>query len=202
MMGFGTLRVINDDWVAPDNGFGKHPHEDMEIITFIFSGVLSHQDSMGNIASIQSWEVQAMSAGSGVFHSEFNASKSNPVILFQIWIETREKWVTPQYNQLFFEESERINTWQLQVSPHKEDKKVFIHQDAYVSRVTLESGKDISYKKYREENAFYIIVISGVLHIWKYLLKHKDAIGIIGNDELLLQAQETSDILLLEIPMK
>lgn len=202
MMGFGTLRVINDDWVAPDNGFGKHPHSDMEIITFVFSGALSHQDSMGNIASIKAGEVQAMSAGTGVFHSEFNANKTEPVTLFQIWMETRKIWIVPQYNQLFFDEAERLNMWQLQVSPYKEDNKVFINQDAFVSRATVESGNSISCTKYREGNALYLINISGEFELWEYKLRKKDALGIIGDEEIQIRAQETSDILLLEVPMK
>jgi len=178
MMGFGTLRVINDDWVAPDSGFGKHPHEDMEIVTIVFSGELSHTDSMGNIQTLKAGEVQAMSAGSRVFHSEYNASPDTPVTLFQIWIETREKRIPPQYNQRFFDASKRLNIWQLLVSPKESEESCYINQDAYISRTLLEAGKTLHYKKYRKENILYIMNISGMFQIDTYTLDSRDALGM------------------------
>lgn len=199
-MGFGTLRVINDDIIAPKNGFGFHPHQDMEIITILFEGELTHKDTMGNSETIKPGEVQRMSAGTGVLHSEINEQKTQSVKLFQIWIETRKKGINPSYEQKYFDEKKRINKFQLLVSPDKAQNSIPINQDAYLSRITLEKGKKIQYKKYKKENIIYSMVIMGENIINQINLKSRDALGISNEDYINLKSVDTSDILIIEIP--
>jgi len=138
---FGMLRVLNDDIVAPGEGFGMHPHNDMEIITIILRGALEHKDSMGNGSVIRPGDVQVMSAGTGVMHSEFNPSKDEEVNLFQLWIFPKEKGITPRYDQKSFDASERKNKVQRVASGYQENGELYIHQDAAISLAHLEKGK-------------------------------------------------------------
>jgi quercetin 2,3-dioxygenase len=142
---FRSLRVINEDRVAPGYGFGTHPHNDMEIITYVLEGALAHKDSMGNGSSIVPGEVQRMSAGTGVMHSEFNHSKGEEVHLYQIWIFPEKKGVEPSYEQKFFPDEEKLNRLRVIASPQAEDGSVKIHQDAKVLAALLEDGKSVSY---------------------------------------------------------
>lgn len=201
-MNFGTLRVLNDDIISGGWGFGTHPHQNMEIITIPFSGELEHTDSLGNSGIISAWEVQSMSAGTWVLHSEKNASLTQEVSLFQIWIQTREDNIEPQYSQKQFDESERKNTWQLLAGPDKNGKNVLINQDAYISRVTLEKWKTLSYQKYISENIIYVMNISGEFSLWENILEKRDALGIVEQDSVEIFAKEQSDILVIEIPQK
>jgi redox-sensitive bicupin YhaK (pirin superfamily) len=201
-MGFGTLRVINDDSIAPNNGFGFHPHQDMEIVTLMLEGELTHKDTMGNSEVIKPGEVQRMSAGTGVLHSEINEHNNKSAKLFQIWIETKKKGIKPSYEQKYFDEKNRKNTFQLLVSPNGTKESIKIHQDAYFSRINLEKDKEIKYTKYNSENVMYIILISGITQIHDIELQKRDAIAISNENNIQLMAKETSDILLIEIPKK
>ena len=200
-MGFGTLRVINDDSIAPQNGFGFHPHQDMEIISILLDGELSHKDTMDNQETIKQGEVQRMSAGTGVLHSEMNNHKTKYAKLFQIWIETKKKGIKPSYEQKFFDEQKRKNTLQLLVSPNGQDGSVSIHQDAYISRIKLDKNKEFIYSNYHKDNGVYILIIEGEVIINSIQLHQRDAIGITNEKEILFEAKINSDILVLEIPM-
>mgnify|MGYP002624470195 CR=1 FL=1 len=199
-MGFGTLRVINDDTVAPKMGFGTHPHNNMEIITVPLSGALRHKDSMGNEFVIKKGEVQAMSAGTGITHSEFNASDSEEVSLLQIWVKTREKDIEPNYSQKQFDLAKRKNSLQLIVSPDGREGSTLIHQDAYFSLCDLDKGKNIAYTKKKKDNILYLFVIEGKLKVSDKELSSRDGLGITEFDSLEISAQMNSEILLMEVP--
>lgn len=202
MMGFWTLRVINDDSVAGGKWFWKHPHSNMEIISIPTKWAVSHSDSMGNNTIIQSWEVQAMSAGSWVIHSEMNHNPYEAAKFFQIWIQTKEHDVEPKYSQKKFTLEDRKNKFQLLVSPYEHDSDtVKIHQDAYISRIHLNPNKNIAYNKYQKENGIYIFMIEGNTVIDEYNLKDRDALGIVEKDDVNLLGTSESDILILEVPM-
>src|SRR6056297_746851 len=156
---FGKLRVLNDDIVAPSKGFGMHPHEDMEIITIPLSGALKHSDNMGNEGVITTGEVQVMSAGSGVLHSEFNASDSKPVSLFQILVFTDEKGHEPRYDQKKFNPENRKNKWQLLISPDGQNDSLWIHQNAFISVIDFEKEGTSEYKLKSEGNGVYFILV-------------------------------------------
>lgn len=201
-MHFGALRVLNDDTVKPSFGFGKHPHDNMEIITVVLNGTLEHKDSMGHTQAIHAGEVQVMSAGSGVFHSENNHSKTEAVNLMQIWIFPKERNVTPRYDQKMYDAGERINKWQLLVSPMgSDDEGLKIYQDAWIYRTNLDKGKEIDHVLHNDKNGLYIMIIDGQVKLDNTILDKRDAIGISGKANIRLSAMENSDILLLEVPM-
>lgn len=203
MMWFWTLRVINDDTISAWQGFPTHPHNNMEIITIPLEWSLSHKDSMGNWSIIESDEVQAMSAGSWVLHSEYNPQDLNSTQLFQIWIHTKYNNIQPQYNQKRFSEWWRKNKFQLLVSPEKKDDVVFINQNAYISRVDLEKWQSIEYKKHLADNWIYFLVISWDGIIDDELLKYRDAVWITQKDAIKIEASSQNfDVLILEVPMK
>ena len=202
-MWFWTLRVINDDIIAAWQWFWTHPHNNMEIITIVLSWALEHKDSMGNSWVIQEWEIQAMSAGSWVLHSEFNPSHIQETNSFQIWIQTKKNDIQPQYNQKKFSPENRKNNFQLLVSPNKSDKNVFINQDAYISRVNLEKWRSIFYKKYLESNGIYMMSIYWNGTIDDETLHAKDAIGFTDENNIEIKSQsEIFDVLILEVPMQ
>lgn len=198
-MNFGTLRVLNDDVVQPKMGFGKHPHNNMEIISIPISGALSHKDSMGNKRSIEVGEVQVMSAGSGLTHSEFNDSKNEEVNFLQIWILPETANITPYYNQKQFDKNQRKNMFQTLVSPS--DKQVSeslpINQQAYISMIDLDAGFKIEYKLKR--NAYFFL-IDGVIEIDDTLLNTRDAMGISQIDKVLIVASKESKLLIIDVP--
>ncbi len=198
-MGFGALRVLNDDYIAPGMGFSRHPHKNMEIITIPLKGVLKHQDSEGNSSEISKGEVQIMSAGTGIFHSEANASGVNPVELLQIWVLPKTLNISPRYEQKKFELNK--NEIKLIVSPQVEEGAVYINQDAYFYLLKLEQHKEISFSKKLPSNGLYIFVIGGEVQIGSQNLKHRDALGITDIDQVFLKAFQDSDILLMEVPI-
>lgn len=151
---FGALRVINEDRVAPGHGFGTHPHRDMEIITYVLEGALAHKDNMGNGSPIVPGEVQRMSAGTGVLHSEFNHSKSEEVHLYQIWILPEKKGIEPSYEQKFFPDEEKLNRLRVIASPTAENGAVKIHQDAKLFAALLEDGKSVTHQLHKGRNAW------------------------------------------------
>lgn len=199
---FGAMRVLNDDIVAGGTGFGKHPHDNMEIITVVLDGALEHADSMGHKQAIHPNEVQVMSAGTGIEHSEYNHNKDKAVNLLQIWIFPNKHNVQPRYDQKVFPAEERINKLQTLVSSiDSAEEGLKIHQDAWIYRTTLEKGKSITHKLHSKGHGLYAFVINGQVNIGEQELNRRDALGLWDTDEVAINAGETSDILLLEVPM-
>lgn len=200
---FGALRVLNDDTVAGGTGFGKHPHDNMEIITVVLEGALEHKDSMGHTQAIHPNEVQVMSAGTGIFHSEYNHNKGQAVTLLQIWIFPNKHNVQPRYDQKVFAEADRINKLQMLVSPSDNaDEGLKIHQDAWIYRTHLEEGKTIQHTMHNKNNGLYVFVIDGDATVDGQKLNKRDGLGIQDTNIVTMTANKTSDILLLEVPMQ
>jgi redox-sensitive bicupin YhaK (pirin superfamily) len=198
-MNFGMLRVLNDDIVQPNMGFGTHPHKNMEIISIPISGALSHKDSMDNKRAIEVGEVQVMSAGTGITHSEFNDSSTEAVNFLQLWILSETVNVTPYYNQKMFDAAHRKNKFQVLVSP--KDKQIVgslpINQQAYLSMIDL----DINFETvYNFKNAAYFFLIEGEVIIEDETLQKRDAIGIIEKDRVVIKANKASKLLIVDVP--
>ena len=200
-MHFGALRVLNDDRVAANRGFGAHPHNDMEIISIPLKGTLKHQDSMGNEGIIRPGEIQVMSAGTGVVHSEFNPSENEAVEFLQIWVIPNKMQVSPRYDQQKITYREETNTLQQVLSPHPEDAGVWIHQQAWFHMGKLDKGVDISYDLKDAKNGLYIFVLEGQIQIGSQVLNRRDAYGLEDITDLKINALETSEVLLMEVPM-
>jgi quercetin 2,3-dioxygenase len=199
---FGMLRVLNDDWIEGGMGFGTHPHDNMEIITIPLSGAVSHRDSMGNHSIIQEGEIQVMSAGSGITHSEFNANKGVPVTLLQIWVFPNQKDVDPRYDQIKLNLSDRKNQLQQIVSPNPKDTGVWIHQNAWFHLTNLDKGKEIEYSLKHPGHGVYVFIIKGNVKINDQTLHERDGMGITDLEQVNLIANSDSEVLLMEIPMK
>ena len=200
---FGVLRVLNDDIVMGGEGFGKHPHDNMEIITLVLKGALEHKDSMGHTQAIHPGEVQVMSAGTGVFHSEYNHHKEEEVNLLQIWIFPDKKNVQPRYDQRMFGATGRANQMQILVSPiDKNEEGLKIHQDAYIYRAQLDAGKSVEHKAHSRNHGFYIFIIDGGAEINGNSLSRRDAIGISEEENIRITAEKDTDVLILEVPMQ
>lgn len=202
-MNFGVLRVLNDDIVQPKMGFGTHPHRDMEIISIPLLGALSHKDSMENKRAIEVGEVQVMSAGTGLTHSEFNDSATEVVNFLQLWILPEEKGVTPNYEQKQFDLSERKNKLQTVVSPQDKlvEGSLGIHQQAYISIGNLNSGKELSYPV-NEGNGAYVFVIEGNVQVANESLGARDAIGVWDTSNVEITATSDTELLIIEVPME
>ena len=198
---FGLLRVLNDDTIAGGGGFPTHPHDNMEIVTIPLSGALQHKDSTGGQGIIKAGDVQIMSAGTGVQHSEFNASKDEAVNLFQLWVFPKQKNITPRYDQQTFKESERVNQWQIVVSPNKVGNALWINQDAQFALTKLEAGKSINYKNAFAKNGVYLVVINGLIKIGDIIAAQRDAVGIYDTDNFTITASEDAELLAVEVPM-
>lgn len=199
---FGALRVLNDDTVSGGMGFGTHPHDNMEIISIPLEGALEHKDTMGNTTVIKKGEVQIMSAGTGVQHSEKNHSQNDTVKFLQIWIFPEERGLEPRYEQKFFKEEERLNQWQTVVSPMDSiDSGVKIHQNAWFSMVKLDAGNSIKYESKDSKNGIFLFNLSGCVQIGTEHLDTRDAIGITDTSAIEISASELSEILLMEVPM-
>jgi redox-sensitive bicupin YhaK (pirin superfamily) len=199
-MRFGVLRVLNDDYLAGGKGFGFHPHDNMEIITIMLEGELRHQDSMGNSEVLRENEVQVMSAGSGIQHSEFNNLPDKELNLLQIWIYPEKKDIKPTYSQTIFLSDDRIDKWQRIVSPIGNDG-LTINQQTYISRSELSEGSELSYDFHSSENGAYVFVISGNIRIGDSILNTRDSLGVWDTNNLEIKAESNSDILLIEVPM-
>ena len=198
---FGALRVLNDDIVAGGEGFGRHPHDNMEIITIVLDGKLEHKDSMGHTQQIIPNEVQVMSAGSGVTHSEYNPDPEKAANLLQTWIFPDKKGVQPRYDQKMFDPQERLNKMQTLVSSiDNNDEGLKIHQDAWIYRATLEAGKSVAHKLHDGHGA-YIFVVDGNVNIGTQALGKRDALGISEAEDFEMSATATSDVLIFEVPM-
>ncbi len=200
-MGFGKLRVLNDDFVKPGYGFGMHPHDNMEIISIPLAGDLLHKDNYGNTQIIKTGDVQIMSAGSGIMHSEFNYSEEEPVNFLQIWIFPDKLNKRPEYSQISFDEKEFENNIRTIVAPEKNNDVLFINQDAYLSIGTFGRGSTVTYKINSRDNGVYVFLIDGKLKISGNTLNKRDAAGIYGQNTVKAELPEKSRILFIEIPM-
>lgn len=198
---FGALRVLNDDTIAGGMGFGTHPHDNMEIITIPLSGQLEHRDSMGNTGIISKGEVQVMSAGTGIQHSEKNKNTKEDLKLLQIWVFPDKKNVSPRYDQKTFDLSANKNTLVNIVSPMGSASGLNIHQDAWFHLGQLDKGTTIDYELKNKENAVYAFLIEGSVSVNGEKLSRRDALGISQTDKLEIVAEETAELLLMEIPM-
>jgi redox-sensitive bicupin YhaK (pirin superfamily) len=201
---FGALRVLNDDIIAPKMGFSTHPHDNMEIITIPLKGSLKHRDSMHNEwQTIEVGEVQVMSAGSGLMHSEMNGSNDEYLSLFQIWIVPNEKNVSPRYDQKFFEQSDRKNKFQVLVTsiedPHEGSLKIY--QNAKLSRLDLTENNTLEYNLMTENNGVYLMNITGEITVDDKEVNSRDAIGISNTNKFNVLANKDSQLLFIEIPM-
>lgn len=200
-MGFGVLRVINDDAVAGGQGFGAHPHRDMEIVSIPLEGELAHRDSMGNGSIIRPGDVQVMSAGTGVTHSEMNANADRPVKFLQIWVLTRKNGVRPRYQQVHVADQARPDDFQQILSPDADDEGVWIHQDAWFMLARFSAGVKKRHAIRRAGNGVYAFVIKGSARIGDTTLKERDGLGLWDTDGLEVEAISDAEILLMDVPM-
>ena len=198
-MGFGALRVINEDRVAPGQGFGTHSHRDMEIISYVLEGGLTHKDSMGNGSTIRPGDVQRMSAGTGVAHSEFNASREQPVHFLQIWIEPNVRGVKPGYEEKRFDEASKRGRLRLIASPDGRDGSVTIHQDAFVYAALLD-GEEAAEHTPRAGRRTYVHVVRGEVAVNGEALAHGDALKISGERSVRLDRGRGAEVLLFDLP--
>jgi redox-sensitive bicupin YhaK (pirin superfamily) len=202
-MHFGVLRVLNDDVIDGGSGFGMHPHDNMEIISIPLEGALEHKDSMGNVAVIQSGDVQVMSAGTGIFHSEYNKHPDQAGKFLQIWIYPNQRNVTPRYDQITLEKSKGINQLQQILSPSPDDDGVWIHQDAWFHMGAFSKDKGTQYDIKKAGNGVYAFVLKGKFNIGGIELETRDGLGITDVSYFDLRAEaDDSEILLMEIPMQ
>ena len=202
-MNFGALRVLNDDTIAPAMGFGKHPHKNMEIITIVQSGALKHEDSMGNKGIIEAGDIQVMSAGSGIEHSEVNASSQNSLTLFQLWIHSQRQDVTPRYEQKKIAPLLTDNAFTTIVKPKQEALKddIWIHQQAYISIGNFSNETQTNYSMQQNQNGVYIMVIEGSIVVADQTLQHRDAIGLWNTQSVNISITKNSKVLIVEVPM-
>jgi redox-sensitive bicupin YhaK (pirin superfamily) len=197
---FGALRVLNDDIIEGGNGFGKHPHNNMEIVTIPLSGALKHGDSTGNQGIIKAGDVQIMSAGRGIIHSEFNASDDEKVNLFQIWVLPKKLNIDPRYDQRYYDEADRENNWQIVVSPEENDNALWINQDAYFSLGNFNTGT--TYTFHKSGNGVYLMVIDGEIEVDGNKLSRRDAIGVTDAENVKIDIVSPAKLLAVEVPMR
>ena len=198
---FGALRVLNDDIVAPKMGFSTHPHDNMEIITIPLKGELRHKDSMGTGSVIHAGEVQVMSAGTGVYHSEFNSSLTEELNLFQIWIFPNKQEVEPRYDQIRYDLGAVRNSFLQVVSPNPDDDGTWIHQDAWIHLAEADEYTDLNYGIKRAGNGAYIMVVEGSVTIAGQELNKRDAIGVWETDDVEIRTKEATKLMVIEVPM-
>jgi len=197
---FGLLRVLNDDTIEAGTGFGMHPHDNMEIISIALKGEILHGDNTGNETGLNPGEVQIMSAGTGIVHSE-HASEAGEVQLLQIWIFPKEKNIKPRYDQKTFGDAGQTGKFQVMVSPDKSDETLWINQDAWLSKGKFETESTQSYKIHKEGNGLFAFVIEGGMEVAGEKLSKRDAIGISETDIIDFKIDAGSEILLIEVPM-
>lgn len=200
-MHFGVLRVLNDDVVSGGMGFGRHPHDNMEIISIPLEGDLEHQDSMGNTTVIRNGDVQVMSAGTGIQHSEKNKNQDKKVKFLQIWVFPNKRNVPPRYDQLTLKAEDRQNKLQQILSPNADDEGVWIHQDAWFHLGSLDQGNSQNYHLKKKGNGVYAFVISGEVTVAGQPLSSRDGLGVWDMDEVSILANSKAEILLMEVPM-
>lgn len=200
-MNFGVLRVLNDDIVQAAMGFGTHPHDNMEIISIPLEGDLEHKDSMGNVTVIKEGDVQIMSAGTGVTHSEKNKNNDKEVKFLQIWVFPKEKNVTPRYDQISIREIAKENKFYQVVSPNKDDQGVWINQDAWFHLGSFTKGNSDEYEIKKEGNGVYAFILEGEVEIDGVKLSKRDGMGIWNTKSINVKASENARVLLMEVPM-
>lgn len=200
-MQFGALRVLNDDVVKGGGGFDTHKHENMEIISIPLKGALAHKDSTGSEGILYTGDVQIMSAGSGISHSEFNASHYDPVNFLQMWIFPRQTGSKPRHEQRSFDPTARVGRWQIVVSPRPEDEALRINQDARLALARLGPGAMLEYHSVFAESGVYIFVIEGEVEAGGQILDRRDGLGISRMDAVDVRAVTTAEILAIEVPM-
>mgnify|MGYP002629903486 FL=1 len=201
-MNFGALRVLNDDTIAPGMGFGTHPHENMEIITIPLEGDLEHKDSMGNIGVINEGEIQVMSAGTGVHHSEYNKNANQAVKVLQLWVFPKKQNVTPRYDQMSVRDLKKPNDFYQVLSPNSEDAGMWVHQDTWFHLGEFDVEKSLDYTLKKPGNGVYVFVIEGSFNVEGENLKKRDAIGIWETETINFTVQSESKVLLVEVPMR
>jgi redox-sensitive bicupin YhaK (pirin superfamily) len=199
---FGMLRVLNDDTVAAGMGFGTHPHDNMEIITIPLEGDLAHKDSMGNTEVIKTGDVQVMSAGTGIQHSEFNPNADQHTKLFQIWVFPKYRNVTPRYQQITLDVTEQKNNFAQILSPKADDAGVWIYQDAWFYLADFDKGFSKTYSINKEGNGMYVFVISGTITVDGQELETRDGLGLSDFETIEISATSDAKFLLMEIPME
>ena len=199
---FGVLRVLNDDIIAPGMGFGTHPHDNMEIITIPLEGALEHKDSMDNIGFVETDEIQVMSAGTGVYHSEYNKNKDQSVSLLQIWVFPNTQNVTPRYGQKNIKNLKKPNSFYPIVTPNPKDSEMWIYQDAWFHLGEFNKDTTVKYSIQKNGNGVYVFVIEGEGSVLDKTLSKRDALGIWEADSFSINAKKNSKILLLEVPMQ
>lgn len=198
---FGALRVLNDDRVVPGMGFGTHPHQNMEIVSIPLEGDLEHKDSMGNTMIIRANDVQIMSAGTGIFHSEYNKNADKEVKFLQIWILPKNQDIEPRYEQITFDPSERTDRFQTVVSPVK-GEGVWINQDAWFSLANLTERKSIEYKYKSQLSGVYVFVLNGSVEVVGRTLQARDGMGVWDTQSIKIDSIEAAQILVMEVPME
>jgi redox-sensitive bicupin YhaK (pirin superfamily) len=198
---FGALRVLNDDTVAPGMGFGKHPHDNMEIVSIPLEGALKHRDSMGSEGVIKYGDIQTMTAGSGLQHSEMNGSHTEPVKFLQIWVFPKLRNVPPRYADKTFDLAEREGKWQLLVSPDGEAGSMVVNQDTWFSIGKYKAGEKVSYTLKSKDNGLYAFLIQGSAKLGEELLERRDGVGITDTDSIAFEVRSDAEILLMEVPM-
>lgn len=201
-MGFGVLRVLNDDRVTSGMGFGKHPHDNMEIVSIPLSGDLEHKDSMGNTTVIKSGDVQVMSAGTGIFHSEYNKNRDEEVKFLQIWVQPNKRGVEPRYDQITLNPADLDNKLAQVLSPNKDDDGVWVHQDAWFHMGNLATGTEVTYDVKKAGNGVYAFLLEGNATVAGETLNRRDAVGITDTTSFTVKADSDAKILLMEVPMK
>lgn len=198
---FGALRVLNDDQVSGGMGFGEHPHQNMEIISIALEGELQHEDSMGNMTVIKPGEIQAMSAGTGITHKEFNKDKNKPVKFLQIWIIPNQQNVTPRYDQVNIEEKGKVNQLLQILSPDPKAEGVWIHQNAWFHLGKFDQDTELDYEMKLKGNGVYFFVLKGNVTVNDQALEHRDGFGIWDTDKINIKASAGAEVLLMEVPM-
>ncbi len=201
-MHFGVLRVLNDDTVDEGKGFATHPHDNMEIISIPLDGDLEHKDSMGNVAVIRQGDVQVMSAGTGIYHSEYNKNKDRKVKFLQIWLFPNKKQVEPRYDQISIKDLEKKNEFYQVLSPYPDEQGVWIHQDAWFHLGNFDQGISTVYKIKKPGNGVYAFVIDGEVEINGHTLQKRDGLGIWDIRSIDFTSRSTSKVLLMEVPME
>ena len=201
-MNFGALRVLNDDTISPGKGFGKHSHDNMEIITIPLKGDLEHNDSLGNIGAINEGEIQVMSAGTGIYHSEYNKNSDKFINLLQLWVMPKKQDVKPRYDQRSFRGLKKRNSFCQGLSPYPKDEGMWIHQDAWIHLGDFEEVTSIDYILKKKGNGVYIFVIEGIFKVANEKLEKRDALGVWNTESITFEAQSKSQVLLIEVPME
>lgn len=199
---FGALRVLNDDWIASGEGFGTHPHDNMEIITIPLIGAVEHKDSMGNHGEIAAGEIQVMSAGTGIFHSEFNRNKDQELQLLQIWVIPNKRNVTPRYDQISLAGVEKADELYQILSPNPNDQGVWIHQNAWFHLGDLSEGWKGNYELKDKNNGAYFFVIEGEVTVAGQKLSRRDGLGVSEVSSIEISSEGLSKLLIMEVPMR